>query len=412
SKTSGYVKNLFFLKSEKLNWKNESPIYVRIWFNQNSITISSGKYITKERWSFTNKLKNVLKLEREKMIRSSLDLLQLSIEKKHIEMTRQGPASFSLKDLKEEVKGKPKKSEISIMEILQLHIEYFKKKASIKERSMATLQKYKRSKELLGSFIKKGYNRDDMPWTKINSPFIHNLESFLKYESDFNGRIGIKNNSVVKYMRMYKTALIYALKMNLITKNLFDLYTGRLKEKNAVFLTQEELQKIEQKNIADKRLERVKDIFIFCCYTGYAPIDVSSLTEKNLVLDNNDDLWIQMNRIKTAVKSNVPLLPPVQKIIRKYKGQQPGLLPLISNQKMNKYLKEIAEQCGIEKNLTWYNARHTFVTTVTLGNDVRIENVSSMMGHTNILQTQHYAKVFDASIKKDMMKLMNKYKSK
>ena len=115
------------------------------------------------------------------------------------------------------------------------------------------------------------------------------------------------------------------------------------------------------------------------------------------------------NRAKTAIRANVPILPPTLKIIDKYKHLQIGLIPQISNQKMNAYLKEIADLCGITKNLTWYVARHTFATTVTLGNGVRIENVSSMMGHTNIKQTQHYAKVLDVNVMEDMSKLKQKY---
>ncbi|MFV8324987.1 site-specific integrase [Flavobacterium sp. ZS1P14] len=189
------------------------------------------------------------------------------------------------------------------------------------------------------------------------------------------------------------------------------VFTGKLTVKNAVYLTTEELKTIEDKKISIKRLERVKDIFLFCCYTGYAPIDASNLTSSNLVTDCNGNLWIVTNRTKTAIRANVPVLPPVLKIINKYKNQQIGLIPKISNQKMNVYLKEIGVLCGIDKNLTWYVARHTFATTVTLGNGVKIENVSAMMGHTNIMQTQHYAKVLDANVMEDMIKLMKKYKT-
>jgi len=156
-------------------------------------------------------------------------------------------------------------------------------------------------------------------------------------------------------------------------------------------------------------LERVKDVFLFSCYTGYAPVDACNLTSSNIFQDSSDALWIMTNRAKTAIRANVPILPPTLKIINKYKQLQIGLIPQISNQKMNAYLKEIADLCGITKNLTWYVARHTFATTVTLGNGVRIENVSSMMGHTNIKQTQHYAKVLDVNVMEDMTKLKQKY---
>jgi integrase len=381
-------------------------------YKQESITISTGKYISKERWNFTNKLRNVLKLEKEKVIRRSLDLFHLTIEKKFNELIQHN-TDISLLNLRDELKGKRiiKENEISIIEVLEMHIEYFRKKVSIAERSKATLQKYERSKELLMIFTQREYDDVYLASSKIDSSFIFNLESYLKYESNFKGRIGIKNNSVVKYMRMYKTAFNYAVKMGKLTRNPFDIYEGKLNIKNAVYLTHEELKTIETKKFGCERLEKVKDIFLFCCYTGYAPIDACSLTVNNLVTDNNNDQWIQTNRAKTSIRSNVPVLPPVQKIIKKYKDQQTGLIPQLSNQKMNEYLKEIAILCKIDKNLTWYAARHTFATTVTLGNGVRIENVSSMMGHTNILQTQHYAKVLDSNVKEDMNKVIEKYKN-
>lgn len=406
------LKIYFYLKSERVNERGESSICTRILYQQQSLSISTGKYISKERWDLTNKLRNVLKLEKEKVIRRSLDLFHLAIEKKFNELI-QHSTDISLLNLRDELKGKriSNENEISIIEVLEMHIEYFRKKVSIAERSKATLQKYERSKELLIIFIQREYDDIHFAWNKINSPFIFNLESYLKYESNFKGRIGIKNNSVVKYMRMYKTAFNYAVKMGKLVRNPFDIYEGKLNIKNAVYLTPEELKTIETKKFGNERLEKVKDIFLFCCYTGYAPIDACSLTIKNLATDNNGDLWIRTCRAKTSIKSNVPVLPPVQKIIKKYKDQQTGLIPKISNQKMNEYLKELAALCKIDKNLTWYAARHTFATTVTLGNGVRIENVSSMMGHTNILQTQHYAKVLDSNVKEDMNKIIEKYKN-
>lgn len=179
--------------------------------------------------------------------------------------------------------------------------------------------------------------------------------------------------------------------------------------KDAIYLTKEELDKIEKKIFHIERLEKVKDIFLFSCYTGYAPIDAQSLTDKNMICNNAGDLWIVTDRIKTGIRANVPVLPTAHRIISKYKGLQLGLIPSMSNQKMNAYLKEVADLCGIDKNLTWYVARHTFATTVTLGNGVKLENVSAMMGHSNVKQTQHYAKVLDSSVNDDMKRLTEIY---
>lgn len=404
------LKVIFYLKAGKENKKGESPIFARISYNQQSITMSTGKSILKERWQFTKNLRNILKLEKEKVIRHSLDLFQLNIEKKCNEMV-QVSSDISLLLLKNEFNGKTntQTKEVSIVEILDKHNIYFERKVNAEERSKASFQKYKRSKELLVNFMKQQYQIEDLLISNISSAFIYNLESFLKYESAFKGKVGIKNNSMVKYMRMYKTACNYSIRMGLIDKNPFNLYDGKLNIKDAIFLTQNELDRIENKKFSTDRLEKVKDIFLFSCYTGYAPVDASNLTSTNLFQDSNDALWIMTCRAKTAIRANVPILPPTLKIINKYKNQQIGLIPRISNQKMNAYLKEIADLCGIDKNLTWYVARHTFATTITLGNGVRIENVSSMMGHTNIKQTQHYAKVLDVNVMEDMSKLKQKY---
>lgn len=406
------LKVFFYQKSDKVDQNGESPIFARLSFNNQRISISTGKLISKERWAFTNNLRNALKLEKEKVIKSSLDLFQLNAEKKFNELFRIDP-EVSMELLKSELGGKPKANlntkEVTIIQILEKYTKHFKKKVLSEERSSASLQKYERSKELLLNFMQKKYELKDMPAQDISSAFVYSLEEFLKYESNFKGKIGIKNNSVVKYMKMYKTACNYAIKMDLILKNPFHVYDGKLSVKDAVFLTQQELDRIENKMFSVARLEKVKDIFLFSCYTGYAPVDAMDLSMDNLFKDNSGHLWIMTSRAKTAIRANVPVLPPTLKIINKYKNQQKGLIPEISNQKMNAYLKEIADICGITKHLTWYVARHTFATTVTLGNGMRIENVSSMMGHTNIKQTQHYAKVLDANIMEDMNKLKTKY---
>jgi len=406
------LKIIFYLKTGKDNKKGESPIFARISYNQKSTTMATGKSILKERWQFTNNLRNVLKIEKEKVLKNSLDLLQLNIEKKFNEMTKES-LEVSLQLLKNEFTGKTKTivkaKEVSILDVIDKYNKYFEKKVAANERSEASLQKYERSKELLITFMKKQYKIEDISSNEISSAFIYNLESFLKYESNYKGKIGIKNNSVVKYMRMYKTCCKHSIKMGVIDKNPFNLYDGKLNIKDAVFLSQQELDRIENKKFSIERLEKVKDIFLFSCYTGYAPVDALNLTSSNIFQDSNDDFWILTNRTKTEIRANVPLLPPALKIIEKYKNQQIGLIPKLSNQKMNAYLKEIADLCEIDKNLTWYVSRHTFATTVTLANGVRIENVSSMLGHTNIKQTQHYAKVLDENVMVDMSKLKQKY---
>ncbi|RXM44200.1 site-specific integrase [Flavobacterium sp. YO64] len=406
------LKVIFYQKSDRVNKNGESPIYARLSYNDKQISMSTGQTITKERWTSTNNLRNQLKIEKEIVIKNLLDLFQLNAAKKFTELFRIDP-EVNLQLLKAELTGKVKIDQPegpSLIQIMDTYNKFFTKRVNSGERAAASLQKYKRAKDLLLDFIASTYKKGDMPASEISSSFVFKLEQFLKYESSFKNQTGIKNNSVVKYMKMYKTACNYAIKMDLIIKNPFNVYDGRLSVKDAVFLTQLELNTIENKIFSTPRLEKVKDIFLFSCYTGYAPVDALDLSERNLSEDSNGNLWIMTSRAKTAIRANVPALPTVEKIISKYKNQQKGLIPKISNQKMNAYLKEIADLCGIDKHLTWYVARHTFATTVTLGNGIRLENVSAMMGHTNTKQTQHYAKVLDVNIMQDMEKLMSKFK--
>ncbi len=401
---------IYFIKAEKAKKSGESPIYAKIKYQNQTITMSSRQYISAERWNFTNKLRNPLKLEKEKVIKASLDSLTLKFEWKINERIRENSA-IDLQQIKAEIIGKPKKKtkEIGLIDLFEIHNAAFEKKVKVGERSVASLQKYNRAKNLIQAFLKKEYNKDNISIKDVNGPFIYNLESYLKYDSIYRHKTGIQNNSVVKYFKTFKTVCNYAIKLEFIDKNPFSKYDGKLKVKEAVYLTQDELNKIEQKSFSNERLERVKDIFLFSCYTGYAPVDAQGLTKDNLIKNNDGDLWIKANRAKTGTRANVPVLPTTKFIIDKYDGRQKGLIPKLSNQKMNAYLKEIADVCGINKHLTWYVARHTFATTVTLGNGISLENVSAMLGHSSIRQTQHYAKVLDSSVMNDMKKLFDKY---
>jgi site-specific recombinase XerD len=181
------------------------------------------------------------------------------------------------------------------------------------------------------------------------------------------------------------------------------------------FLTKEEIEAISEKDIKMERLKQVRDVFLFCCHTGLAYVDIKKLNASEVSLGFDNELWIFTKRGKTNVPSRIPLLPMSQKILAEYKDHpqcinSKKLLPVLSNQKYNSYLKEIADICGISKNLTTHTARHTFATTVTLTNGVPIESVSKMLGHKKIQTTQHYARVLDIKVSEDMQILKNKIK--
>ena len=403
------LKTIIFIKKDKVKQCGNCPIYIRVILDFKSITISTGKYITEERWKQTNNLHQLLKIDKERVLKEYLDIYVLKIERLYNQIQRNNE-TFDINEFKLKLLGKEiRETEPSMLSLFNLHNTHFSKLVAIGERSAASLQKYERIKELIRIFNIKTFGNEDILVNKINSAYIYNLESFLKFDSLYKGKVGIQNNSVVKYFKNIKTVFNYALKMDLILKNPFNIYSGKIKEIEATYLTEEELQRIEQKTFKIDRLERVKDIFLFSCYTGYAPVDSMKLTKANIIQDANKNLWIKTNRQKTGTRANVPVLPPVLNIINKSAWNGDALLPKISNQKMNAYLKEIADLIGLQKNLTWYVARHTFATTVTLGNGIKIENVSAMLGHTTIKQTQHYAKVLDLNVGLDMEKLKCKY---
>ncbi len=403
------IRTYFYLKADKKNANGESAIYAKIKLQGKTSTLSTGKYICKTRWEATNKLKNTLRVTSEKICKTTIDLIEYKIESIYLELVKT-ESNITLDEVKGRLKGKSKSTSMDIIELFQKHNDYFKKRYEAGERTKTSWMKYNRAKNLLSNFLYEKFRKKNYPINDIDNTLIYQLEYFLKFESTFNDIVGISHNSVVKFFQCYKTMCRFGMKRNLISNNPFSVYDEKIITKDAIFLTHEELQRIENKMFSTKRLNRVKDIFLFSCYTSYAPIDVENLTRENLIRDNEGSLWIKTNRAKTAIKSNVPVLPPVKRIIDKYAHLESGkLLPVISNQKINEYLKEIATLCKIDKKLTHYVARHTFATTVTLGNGVAIENVSSMMGHTNIKMTQHYAKVLDKSVKRDMEKLKFKF---
>lgn len=201
---------------------------------------------------------------------------------------------------------------------------------------------------------------------------------------------------------------------NWITIDPFLNYKVRLKDVEREYLSEEEIQTMLTKNLHTPRLSQVRDIFIFCCFTGLAYSDVKKLTQNNVVMGIDGEQWIKTKRTKTDTRSNIPILPTALAIIKKYENHpevviKEVLLPVLSNQKSNAYLKEIAELCGITKNLTTHLARHTFATTVTLTNGVPLESVSKMLGHKSIKTTQHYAKILDLKVSDDMQLLRQKF---
>lgn len=276
-----------------------------------------------------------------------------------------------------------------------------------KNKSKATYQKYEVTLKHVTNFLRKKYSLSDIPFCEINHMFISDLETYFMVDCQCNA------NTTAKFMQFFKRIILIARNNGWLQHDPFANYKIRLNKVDRGYLTKEELECIASKKIDIKRLEYVRDIFVFSCFTGLAYIDVYNLKESNIRTSFDGKLWIMTKRQKTDVNSNIPLLEVPRMILEKYKGKLPEgkILPISSNQKMNAYLKEIGDLCEIKKNLTFHLARHTFATTITLSQGVPIESVSKMLGHTNIKTTQIYARITDNKIGHDMEILSDKLKA-
>ena len=273
--------------------------------------------------------------------------------------------------------------------------------------SAATIQKYGRTKGHLENFVKATFNKSIFPCEDITLKFIEDFEVYLK------NRGNCQHNSAMKHIQTFRTIFKTAIAHGYVKNDPFANYKIRLQEVVRDCLNQDEINRIESVELSNKKLMRVRDFFLFSCYTGLAYAEIYNLKAKNIQLENGQ-YWIRTRRLKTNVITNVPLLEKPKAILLNYNSKLHELadndlvFPILSNQKTNDYLKIIALHCGITKNLHFHLARHSFATTVLLTNGVPIESVSSMLGHKRIATTQHYAKMVDKKLEEDMQKLQSR----
>lgn len=259
------------------------------------------------------------------------------------------------------------------------------------------------------SYLSDHYRVTDVPITQVNYELIRAYKEYLIGEKD------LSYNTTIKFLQFTKKITLRAIRAGWLKMDPFDGMSLTLKETDRPYLTEEELESIENKEFKVQRLELVKDLFLFACYTGLSYSDVKKLQKSEIEKSPKGMWWIRTRRQKTNERSQVPLLAPAMQIIEKYADlksldAEDKVLPVLSNQKLNSYLKEVADFCGIQKKLTFHVARHTFATTITLSNGVPIESVSKMLGHTNLRTTQHYARIVDDKVAGDMAQLASKGK--
>ena len=401
-----FFSTLFYLKDERRDKHGKAALYLRITVNGKRSAISMHRKIDPEKWdSRMNKMKG--KGVEAQELNQFMATVRHKVNKIHHQFVEEGNF-FTANDIKDKFLGNDKRVKM-LLELFDEHNQQMEKLIDI-EFALGTYKRYHTTRSHVAEFIKTESGKSDIPVRDVDLKFIKGFEYFLKTTKECN------HNSALKYVNNFKKIIRMAVAHEWISKDPFYNYKVQFKTVEREFLSKEELQALVDKQIKGKRLNIVRDMFVFCCYTGLSYIDVQKLHPDNIVKHIDGTLWIKSKRTKTKSRLGIPLLPTALAILEKYQEHPKVVngdcvLPVLSNQKSNAYLKEIADLCSIKKNLTTHLARHTFATTVTLSNGVPIETVGQMLGHKNLRTTQHYAKIIDRKVSEDMAILKNKLKA-
>lgn len=393
---------LFFLKKTRLLKNGEASVCMRITVNGTRVENNIRKSIDPALWSQAKETARG-KSRRACDLNTYIEEARIKLYQIFCELEQQNrPITAHL--LQELFFGQEKPEEVrTLLGTMQEHNDQCRALVGT-DYALITVRRYESCRRYLAELIRQRYGKEDLPLAEVNGELVRAFAFYLKTEK------GCQQNTVIRYMKCLKKITNLARANDWMAK---DPFLGiRFHEKEVVreFLTMDELQTIYRKEFPLERLTLVRDVFIFAAFTGLAFIDVQQLAPEHIVRDNNGNLWIRKPRQKTKNMCNIPLLDIPQEILRKYADhptcrKRGVLLPVPCNQKMNSYLKEIADICMIRKNLTTHCARHSYATSVCLANGVSLENVAKMLGHSNIKMTQHYARVLDSSILRDMMQV-------
>ena len=391
---------LFFIRESKARKNGNVPIEVMITVNGERNSFSTGKQIAIEKWDKT-KQQVKGKDQETQNLNNYLKAIKAKLYQKEAELLERG----------------------FIITAQILYDAYFDKVESLKERSLfEVFEEHNQEQEklvgngvskathwvsvytirLLREFVQQKYKREDLYLRELNLNFIQSFHSFLRIDK------GMAQNSSTKHLKLLKKIINLSVANSYMAFNPFSTYKVEREPVDIDFLDEEELRKIINFDTPLPRLERAKDMFLFGCFTGLSYIDIKTLTPEHFEKDSTGRIWIKKRRVKTGVLSRIPLLPIAKLILDKYKGGE-KLLPIQDPADINKYLKDIAILCGINKRICFHTSRHTFASTVTLANNISLEVVSKMLGHTNTRMTAHYAKLIDKCIGEQMDKLMDTF---
>jgi len=394
---------LFWLWKAKQTKDGMVPIYVRITVNGLRDGFSSGKKIHADYWNE----------ETGFAVRACKDAVSINnyITKTSKDLER---CYNELCDEHDDVTAKMVKNAFlfrpepkpTLMKAFQVHNDEFAERVTKNKGTKGTLMRYERLQVKTLAYLKKKFNVTDIILEEMQYSFASGFYHYLLMQD-------IDENASMKYVKTLKQVLTKAVNEGMIVHNPINNFKCPYKDPERDHLEMDELIKMYDKHISSRRIAEVRDVYVFCCFTGYAFETVYALEPENVFVGVDGGLWITKNRAKSGTEETVPLLPIALEIIERYKDHpycvnENKLLPVNCNQRFNSYLKELADICDIDKHLTTHTARHTFATTITLENDVPIETVSKMLGHKDIRTTQIYARMTKRKISNNMKMLMGK----
>lgn len=395
---------LFFLRKKKLLKNGEAPVCMRITADRSMCDIQIKRSIAVELWDQA-KERSKGRGQEAYELNLYIESIRSKIYQIHRELETDGKTVNA-----ETIKNKFYGIDSDNKTLLQVFTEHNTEARSLIGKGYVdkTVQRFETTARYLSEFIKAEYSLSDIALKELDLAFIRKFDVFLKVKKN------CAQNSAITRLKNLKKITRIAFSNDWMQKDPFVTYRFKFDETNPEFLSKEELNTLIQKEFPIQRLEIVRDIFAFCCFTGLAFTDIQQLKPEHLVKDNEGSMWIRKNRQKTKNMCNIPLLNTACQLIEKYKNypecQKKNIIfPVPSNQRMNSYLKEIADVCGISKKLTTHTARHTCATVVMLANNVSLKNVAKILGHSNTRTTEHYAKVLDSSILRDVKNVDEKF---
>ena len=392
---------LFLISKSRTNKKGLAPLICRITYLGKRKPFSTGLFISPKSWHSKQQQAKPPDANND-FINAQLSLITQKINEAFL-FLQVNQETFDVEDIYLQFKGENTKADKTLLEVFGAHNEKMEKLVG-KSYTKGTYSKFVEVMQHTANFIKHSYGKNNVLLASLKLTFLDDFDYYMKSEKNH------KQVSINKAIQRIRRIVKLAMADGYLQKDPFLMYQPKKYEKEVIYLTHDELKRLEKHQFAQSRLQHVKDMFVFCCYTGLAYAEMASLEPKHLQQGFDGNTWIKLIRKKTQKMVSVPLLPIAENIIGKYRTDD-TLLPVISNQKFNSYLKEIAAIVGIEKNLTHHVARKTFATTVLLYNDVPIEIVSELLGHSKITITQdHYGKIVQKKVSEQMEKLKQKLK--